>query len=774
MADNKEMSKLAGGVDPISTMINQFNPIVFSANSIKNVEMATRFQTGKSASYMWEAQVLAGIKQPVVAVGNAMTTVGTALLFTGGLSWAGALLLIGGIALNALGNSMQVNPTTGERATKMTDQAAVNTGIGTVTSVLGGLSIGASSVASSASASAEAAKGTADAARLATMAQSAAETANTIQQGSQLVNLMSSVAQAGMQYDAKGNSQGWSLSGMSGDRFATQTGIGLLADGLAGGMTSTGFSSAAFSGGANGVLSATMSQSMNVAVEYHKFKTGAKDQQYTGMVNAGWEGMWNGAYGSAVSAYAGQLATSYSQQNALNNSAWGLDASQKKAAMDILVGASVADNRRRRSFLEGFRDGALGGTADFMEMFGGESGANWMRGYGAFDNDTLQKQREALIGYAYDQHGQVNDNSLEVLWNSGLFSKPELDALDKGRIARAQQQTAHDEEFRRLLWESTPEKALEYAQRMAAAGFSLDSVKENLAIVQNHLTALQQARLNRVELYEKYQSLEQQYKRDCPGGMRLKEGVDLQALANSGIAYAGSGAAAVLDKVSEEQYMRENLNDEEYATWLEYKRERDKIDFGDIWQGVKNRLFDAEKGLEKTGHFADQITKVTWDYTVEHFWERYHDRTRHLNREIVDYYQPQRAAREERFFDMSVSDTEAIGRHESELRNINTGRLIGEAGLFLAETALFAGAGKLVSTGVRAAVMAAARARYGARAVRVGQAWYRGLQAGSEARLAAAASAAKYGDEGYQSIRNTRDFSELPERYQIKYHQAAK
>ncbi|MCB1327407.1 MAG: hypothetical protein KDK35_19375, partial [Leptospiraceae bacterium] len=131
--DTNNLNHLAGAEDPITTTINQWNIATLTANSFLNVERATRVN-GKSAGYMWEAQILSSVKQPMVAAGSALLAAGIAGSWTG----LGALLIPLGMALNAVGNSINVNPTSGERSVKMDDRAAISTAVATVGAFAGG------------------------------------------------------------------------------------------------------------------------------------------------------------------------------------------------------------------------------------------------------------------------------------------------------------------------------------------------------------------------------------------------------------------------------------------------------------------------------------------------------------------------------------------------------------------------------------------------------------------------------------------------------------
>jgi len=170
-------------IEPVSTLMNQFNPLMMTMNSVQNVEIASRVH-GIDAGYLWEAQALNMAVAPLRAAGSALIMAGFAAEGTLIGAPVGVLLQLLGGALSAVGNSIQVNPTTGERAMKMTDSAAVNT----TADVLGAFAGGYGA---------------------------------TLSGFNPMVNVMraagtaTTLTNAGMRYDERGNLQGWSAD----DRF---------------------------------------------------------------------------------------------------------------------------------------------------------------------------------------------------------------------------------------------------------------------------------------------------------------------------------------------------------------------------------------------------------------------------------------------------------------------------------------------------------------------------------------------------------------------------
>jgi len=119
-------------LSPVSTMINQFDPVAMLATSKYNVDYGHDV-LGKGEGYMWEANALANLKQPMVTAGAVMVN---AALADPDFAISKPLLGLIGSLLVLAGNSINVNPTTGERLIKMTDQGVINSAIAIVCSVI--------------------------------------------------------------------------------------------------------------------------------------------------------------------------------------------------------------------------------------------------------------------------------------------------------------------------------------------------------------------------------------------------------------------------------------------------------------------------------------------------------------------------------------------------------------------------------------------------------------------------------------------------------------
>ncbi len=250
MEMGRQQMKGMGSLDPISTMVNQYNPVAMMATATQNVRLATL--SGKNEGYMWEAQAINLAKAPITMVGSGLMVAGAALASTGAGAVVGGLMYLGGIAVSALGNSISVNPTTGERMTKMTDQAAISTGVSAITSVFAG--------------AAQAAQGV----------SSAFNWGNAMAQAGKAAAV--SLAQSGMRYDEEGRSQGWSLASKHGDRHGENALIGAAVAGAT--SVASGYGNHRYGlkdMGAN-LFGDAISTGTNVLVEYGKQQTWGKDK----------------------------------------------------------------------------------------------------------------------------------------------------------------------------------------------------------------------------------------------------------------------------------------------------------------------------------------------------------------------------------------------------------------------------------------------------------------------------------------------------------------
>lgn len=201
---NSEIGERLGGVFNLLNVGNY-------ADMVYNVEAANRFQN-KKKGYMWEAQGIAMSKSAVTTAGAAAVGVGTGMVV--GAGWTGAGAVAGGAlaAVGAsaviLGNSTNVDTRTGERSTKMTDQAAINSAI-----TIGG-------------AAASAGFGSGIVSPVGQMVVSGAVSATTI------------AASNGAHYDQNGNYQNFDLSGAAGDHALSQFAVSMAASMVSKGVSS--------------------------------------------------------------------------------------------------------------------------------------------------------------------------------------------------------------------------------------------------------------------------------------------------------------------------------------------------------------------------------------------------------------------------------------------------------------------------------------------------------------------------------------------------------
>ncbi len=300
MEMGRQQAKGMGSLDPISTMVNQYNPVAMMATATQNVRLATL--SGKNEGYMWEAQAINMLKQPIVASGTAL------ILISPGAGPFAPLVALAGAAVMAAGNSINVNPTTGERAMKMTDQAAITTGVSLLT--LGsGVGEGLSAVAQAAVA--------------ATVA----------------------LAQSGMRYDAEGRSQGWGLKSKHGDMHGENVLISAAVAGVVGGLGAAGGQT--YGGSSNlsqAVFGDVLSTGANVLTEYGKQQTWGKDK-------SGYDALGRPDAGR-LGALAGSMVIAANKDryegNAIAAAQKAAKEGNKQKALDILKAGGFSEDRRRK------------------------------------------------------------------------------------------------------------------------------------------------------------------------------------------------------------------------------------------------------------------------------------------------------------------------------------------------------------------------------------------------------------------------------------------
>jgi hypothetical protein len=204
---------------------------------------------------MWEAQAINMLKAPIAATGSVMMMAAIASTsVTGPLA---ALLYAGGALVSAAANSINVNATTGERSMKMTDQAAVNTGISMLAATAGGLGQYATALGK---------------------AGQAAQTVQAVANAGRVVqsfSIAASLAASTVRYDSEGRSQGMSLKSRHGDMHGESAALSMISTAL---TTAYGASTNYGSNLSNAIAGDAFGMALNVGIEYGKQQTWGKDK----------------------------------------------------------------------------------------------------------------------------------------------------------------------------------------------------------------------------------------------------------------------------------------------------------------------------------------------------------------------------------------------------------------------------------------------------------------------------------------------------------------
>ncbi len=356
-------ARAGGTLDPVTTTINQFNVGAMMANSTYNVRVASEVY-GRDAGMLWEANMLNSVKQPMVAGGS--------LLIAGGMLSGQGYLVPLGMALSALGNSIQVNPTTGERSSKMTDQGAINTALSWVSGFTAGMLP----------------PGTATA-----------------------INMSIQTAAAGVRYDENGGTHGWSMQGSNGDAFLQKTVINAGAAALTQGLSPGGELFA------NTIISGVVGTGLGVLGEYTRHQMGI-DNHYDALGSTGIEGLGNLA-AIGISAYGAERLQDFRER--------GLPFSDGPTApndtRNILAGGAMLI-KREETMLGTFLNGLIAPFTSLFEvgkMIGGGLSNLWGAVAGLFGGGE-----EGNIPYK-DSAGdpRMAEKSLEKLTKDQLATKDE-------------------------------------------------------------------------------------------------------------------------------------------------------------------------------------------------------------------------------------------------------------------------------------------------------------------------------------------------------------
>ena len=234
---------------PAAAMLNQFNVGLMAANSYKNVELAAAM-SGKNKNYMWEAQGLAMISQPLVAGGNAIAVAST---LSGGAAWMAPV----GLAIKALGESIKVDTRTGKRSFKLSEKQKLNLAIDTAMTAL---TMGANSSY--------------------TGAVMAVSKANDYKKSLNYAKMSINLAMAGVQEDEHGKIDGWKAD----ENFALSATSTLIAQGMDW--------SGKFNLPEKSLIGGVSGKALSITNEFYKFNKGAPNN-YTSVASpdlrgAGW------------------------------------------------------------------------------------------------------------------------------------------------------------------------------------------------------------------------------------------------------------------------------------------------------------------------------------------------------------------------------------------------------------------------------------------------------------------------------------------------------
>ncbi|MCE9600581.1 MAG: hypothetical protein K8S54_21665, partial [Spirochaetia bacterium] len=343
---------------------------------------------GKDEGYMWEAQILNAVKQPIVAIGTTMVIVGAEAAVAGGpMAPIGALVAALGAGVMMLGNSIQVNVTTGERITKATDQSLIATGISAVAAFLGGAEIvkGAAAVVSAGA---------------------------------------SSLAQSSVRYDDEGRSQGLSLASNHGDlrgeRAALSATIAMAtsATGQYAARNIDGFG--ALSGAQQALFNDMISTGFQTVSQYGAQQVwGAEHSTYAGMAHADLGRLGSLGYSIFESAYKDSIAREQYEQRqqaeaatmqyALDLAKQANNESQKQQAIQILQGLGYSRKEAEATIAFGSKATVVGSAAYIARELASQLGVK-KDGQG-----LMYAEAEKLLNELKDANGNVSQADMEAV-----------------------------------------------------------------------------------------------------------------------------------------------------------------------------------------------------------------------------------------------------------------------------------------------------------------------------------------------------------------------
>ena len=384
---------------PAAAMLNQFNVGLMAANSYKNVEMAAA-TSGKNKNYMWEAQGLAMLKQPIVAAGSALTTAAVA----GGVTaWMAPV----GLAIKALGESIKVDTQTGKRSFKLSEKQKLNLAIDTAMTAL---TMGANSSY--------------------TGAVMAVSKANDYKKSLNYAKMSINLAMAGVQEDEHGKIDGWKAD----ENFALSATSTLIAQGMDW--------SGKFNLPEKSLIGGVSGKALSITNEFYKFNKGAPNN-YASVASpdlrgAGWISSLTIDGQLALQSQRDQIANMrenirknygedvYEELVRKGDMPRPLDPLSEKHMMDIFAGAAGLYRRKLPAEYEGVPVSTVKmETEKFREIWNKQNPGNkigWQ--------EARQKIRNLFNDNAWDNADGMSQAMIDKLYESNK-GNIDLSAVDK-------------------------------------------------------------------------------------------------------------------------------------------------------------------------------------------------------------------------------------------------------------------------------------------------------------------------------------------------------
>ena len=654
------------------TFLNQYNVPLMMANSYKNVEIAAQVN-GKSRGYMWEAQSLNMIKAPLAAAGGVVTGIGAAMtVATGPL---GLLVAAAGMAITGIANSIQVNPTTGERMMKMTDQAAMDTALVTATSFIGGA--GAKMV------------------ELGRAAQGTVTTMNAI------AGATSAAVRAGANYGADGTLQGFNFAGNQGASAALAVGGSLL-----GSAVGAHLQDQKIGGFAAGLAQDGASTAFGVASEYGKYRAWGADQSgFMGMYNV--DGGRLGALGGiGLSTKLNEARAEQDRQATERKIQQARDAlrnGQKHEARDIIAGMGYSMNRREEIF----------GTIDRQETLLAKHGVKSFAELEAkFDSELFMKQttgqtnaflkEAALAGYDIRGMAKKVDSYRSALNTSGNTRAIAIAKYGKAYVERQERIAQEQAQAQQKALVEKHGRVMEYRRLSAqierrpgghAGRYNRESQRDRGIRILGSEEAYNEymaARQNGFESPIAAIAEQERYENAYKAGQRAWRGRRNPSYDRNAARRRAELGVLRPGEVSN------------YDTVFKPNRIEMAQNSTAKWIGVKNALFDYQTTIRKIGWGI--ATTAQWAVgQADGGWkDTYHRNSAHVNQDIVNHYKPVRELQQLNRFGSNDQALNAALYYGTQSA-IDTGRMIGNTAIFVGEAVATWGAGKIATTALRGA-----------------------------------------------------------------------